>query len=65
MYTISSSSTISNREEAHAFTNLGPFNPYEKPKKLERELHQVFQNVWATKLPWSETIVGLIGNCQW
>jgi hypothetical protein len=59
----SSSSTVITREEVHVFINLGPFNPYEKPKKLEWEFNQVFQNVWATKLPWPEIIVGLIGNC--
>jgi hypothetical protein len=51
MFTTSSSSTITIRKEAHAFRNLNPFNTYEKPRKLEWELNQVFQNVWATKLP--------------
>jgi hypothetical protein len=65
MSTTSSFSTITTREEVHTFTNLGPFNPYEKPRKLEWEFNRVFQNIWATKLSWLETIVGLIGSCQW
>jgi hypothetical protein len=65
MSTTSSSSTITTTEKTHAFTNLGPFNPYEKPNKLEWELNRVFQNVWATKLHWPKTIVGLIGSYHW
>jgi len=46
MFTISSSSIVTTREEVHAFTNLGLFNPYEKPRKLEWEFNRIFKNIW-------------------
>ncbi len=33
-----------------------------KPRKAQWELNQVFQNVWAIKLPWAKVVMGPIGK---
>ncbi len=52
-------------EEIDAFTNLDP-SQYKKPRKLEKELIWVFQNIFTAKLPWAKVVVGKlsIGRCK-